>query len=140
MFALFTLKFWEIHDYTSRKESREWLRINIADGWWRRGLFQFVLAMTRGAITMVGFVLLVFMLARQLTVNAIPEDRMMGAAIVILFSIIVLSIVLGALGIQAAESVFVRYVSQNVSYTSVIILKRVIKAKINEGLLLCLMV
>ena len=57
-----------------------------------------------------------------------------------LISIFVITWLLGSYGIRAAESSFVRYVSQNVSYTSMIILKRVIKAKVELGILIMLAV
>ena len=47
---------------------------------------------------------------------------------------------IGYFGIRLTEAAFLRYVSQNVSYTSAIILKRAVKAKIDLGIVLvCVM-
>ena len=85
---------------------------------------------------MAMFALLLFATARQFQpANATPDARMYGGALGMLISIFVITWLLGSYGIRAAESSFVRYVSQNVSYTSMIILKRVIKAKVELGIL-----
>ena len=140
MFLLFTLKYWEIQDYTHRKEVREWMKDHVIDGWYRRGLFTFVSSLGRGAAVMIGIVLASYIIAHQFTYNSIPEARMLGAGLTIVGSILLIGAFLGFFGIYSAESVFTRYVSQNVSYTSSIILKRVVKAKVNIGLLLMMLV
>jgi hypothetical protein len=38
------------------------------------------------------------------------------------------------MALRASETVFVRYVSQNVGYTATIILKRVVKSKVELGI------
>ena len=136
MIALFTIKFWEIKDYTDRREVREWLAKYIADGWWRRGLAVFTWSFAKGAIAMMLFVFFLFAIARQISVNSIPTPVMAGSALAMLLSLCGLAYVLGWLGIRSTEQAFVRYVSQNVSYTSSIILKRVVKAKIDIGIVL----
>ena len=45
-------------------------------------------------------------------------------------------IVIGYAFIRVTEASFIRYVSQNVAYTSMIILKRAVKAKLDLGLIL----
>lgn len=138
MAVLFTLRLWQIHDYTDRSEVRSWLASYIADGWWRRGLAKVSWSISKGALAMSGFAFLLFAMAREFTVNAVPDSRMYGGAVSMLLSFVALGTFLGALGISAAEGSFVRYVSQNVSYTSIIILKRVIKSKVDIGILLML--
>ncbi len=139
--VLLTLNFWEIHDYTNRRELRSWIAVYIADGWWRRGLLRLVGAVARAAMCMALFALLLFAIARQFQpTNATPDARMYGGAVGMLLSVVVIAWLLGSYGIRAAESSFVRYVSQNVSYTSMIILKRVIKAKVELGILIMLVV
>ena len=135
LFALFTIRFWEIKDYTDRKEIREWLRLNIADGWWRRGLAIFLWSLMKATFIMSLFFVFVFGLARQFTVNAIPTAPMVGGGVALFISISLLYYAIGYVGMAASENVFVRYVSQNVSYTSQIIIKRVIKSKIDIGIM-----
>jgi Ran GTPase-activating protein (RanGAP) involved in mRNA processing and transport len=135
MFAFFTIRFWEIKDYTDRKEVREWLRINIADGWWRRGLAVFTWSLAKGCLFLGIFGILLFGTARQFTANAMPTAPMVGGALAIFGAILLLYYILGYIGMHASESVFIRYVSQNVSYTSQIILKRVVKVKIDIGIM-----
>jgi len=140
MFFLFTLKFWEIKDYTDRVDIRRWLALNIADGWWRRGLAVFTWSMVKGLLFMSCFALFMFALAREMNVNSTPTANMLGGGIAIFLSTVGLIYTIGYIGMKAAESVFVRYVSQNVSYTSSIILKRVVKAKVDIGIMLMFIV
>ncbi len=140
VFFLFTLKFWEIKDYTDRREIREWLRWNIADGWWRRGLLVFTWAMVKALLFLGILALLLFAIARELNHNSTPTGYMVGGALSIFVCAVVAIYIIGYIGMRAVESVFVRYVSQNVSYTSSIILQRVIKAKIDIGIVLMFIV
>jgi len=140
MFFLFTLKFWEIKDYTDRRDVRQWLARNIADGWWRRGLAVFTWSMIKGLLFMGCFALLMFAMARQFNVNSTPTASMLGGAVAIFASTVGVIYTIGYIGMKASESVFVRYVSQNVSYTSSIILKRVVKSKVDIGIMLMFMV
>lgn len=134
MVVFFTLGMWEIKDYSDRKEIREWMREYVADGWWRRGLFNTVLRLGQGCFAMLAFSFGLFAVARGLNVNSLPEDATVGCALAIVTSVLATAWVVGYMALRATEVTFVRYVSQNVSYTSSIILKRVVKAKVNIGL------
>jgi len=136
----FTLKFWEVRDYTDRREVREWLRMYIADGWWRRGLFKVTYIMMQAMFYLILFILGIFVVAREINLNSIPEAPMIGTVLAIFTCITVLTFILGWMAIRSAEHTFIRYVSQNVSYTSAIILKRIVKAKVNVGILFMLII
>jgi len=80
--------------------------------------------------------LLLFFFTTQSFFNFIPDERHVGATIWIATAVCIFTIAASYLGLRAVAKVFVRYVSQNVNYTSTIILKRVIKAKIEIGLVM----
>ena len=138
MVVFFTLGMWEIKDYTDRREIREWMREYIADGWWRRGLLRTVARLGMGCFAMLSFAFGLFAVARQLNVNSLPESAMVGCSLAIITSILATAWVVGYMALRSTEETFVRYVSQNVSYTSSIILKRVVKVKVNIGLIFML--
>lgn len=136
MAVLLTVKFWQISDYSNRSEIKAWLKKYIADGWWRRGGLNVALSMSQGLLVMALVLLGINGLATQAADVTIPEERIVGAFIAVGVSVVFVIWVLGYAGIRFTEAAFVRYVSQNVSYTSAIILKRAVKAKIDLGLLL----
>jgi len=134
MAVVFTLHIWEIKDYTDRIEVREWLREFIADGWWRRGLLKTIWGLCKCCFVFLFFVFGLFAVARELNVNSLPEDSVVGSSLAIIASILVVYWVIGYMALRTTEVTFVRYVSQNVTYTSSIILKRVVKSKVDIGL------
>lgn len=134
--VLLTLCVWEIRDYSDRKEIREWLREYIADGWWRRGLLKTITGLAKCCFAMLAFAFGLFAVARELNVNSLPEASMVGCSLAMIASILLAHWIIGYMGLRSAEVSFVRYVSQNVSYTSSIILKRVVKSKVDIGLTL----
>ena len=60
----------------------------------------------------------------------------MGTVFLLGLSVTFTTWLLGYMGIRMTEAAFLRYVSQNVSYTSQIILKRAVKSKMELGILL----
>lgn len=134
MAIFFILKFWSISDYTNREEVQKWLENYIADGWIYRGGFALMISILRGclAVTILGAML--FIVAREFTVNSLPEPRIVGSFVIVIVSVSVVIWFLGYELMKATERAFTRYVSQNVSYTSSIILKRVLKSKIELGI------
>lgn len=139
MAFIFTVWFWEIHDYTDRDEVRSWLGNYVADGWWRKGGLRFLSGMIAGCCAMAFIAWFLFALAKEGTSQAIPQERETGVALVAIGTVSGCVWVLGLMGMRSAEQVFVRYVSQNVSYTSTMILKKVVKAKVEVGLALLLL-
>jgi hypothetical protein len=132
----FTIRFWEISDFSNRPEMKEWLGQYVADGWWRRGGAHIMLSMVR-MLAVTGFVLLVIQaVATQVAVSIIPDSRIVVSVVAVGLSVTFLIWQLGYYGVRVTEQAFVRYVSQNVSYTSSIVLKRALKSKIDLGLLL----
>lgn len=140
MAVLFTIRFWEISDYSNRAEVREWLKNYVADGWWRRGGLYVAKYMAQGYLTLALVCYIIWLIANQFGPRSLPEARIIGAALAAFASVVFIVWVLGFVGIKFTESAFERYVSQNVSYTSSIILKRVLKAKTDMGfVLMCLL-
>jgi hypothetical protein len=136
MAVLFTIRFWEISDYSNRTEVKKWLAKYITDGWWRKGGAGVALSMLKGLAVMGGCLWLMFAISTQFTANSVPEGRIIGGTLAVGASVVAVIWVLGYIGIRLTEAAFVRYVSQNVAYTSAIILKRAVKAKIDLGILL----
>jgi Ran GTPase-activating protein (RanGAP) involved in mRNA processing and transport len=140
LFVAFTLKMWQILDWTDRNEVRTWLSRYIADGWWRKGGLM-VAVNTLIAICMLTSVYyFIYAAAREFNVNSIPEARIVGGAVVTAICTVFTVWLIGYCGIRSTEVAFIRYVSQNVSYTSVMVLKKAVKAKVEVGLSLMLMV
>ena len=77
-----------------------------------------------------------YILARQFSSVSFPSGTMVAGTFVLSTIIIFVVTLVSYSLIRSAESAFVRYVSQNVGYTSTMILKRVIKAKTEIGLAL----
>lgn len=113
-----------------------WLKKYIADGWWRRGGLGVALSMAQGLLLMALVLLAINALATQAAEVTLPETRIVGAFFAVGASVVFLIWIFGYIGIRFTEAAFVRYVSQNVSYTSAIILKRAVKAKLDLGILL----
>jgi hypothetical protein len=140
MATLFTLRFWEIRDYTDREEIRLWLRKYVGDGWWRRGGLGVAVSTARGLVYIGVLFLLLFVVSRQFNPRtALPEPRMIGGVAITGLSVILIIYILGYVCIRSTEAIFVRYVSQNVAYSSGLILKKVIKSKTEIGLSLMLL-
>ena len=161
MSVMFLLTFWQISDYSNRSEIKVWLHKYISDGWWRRGGLNVATSMARGLLLLGLIMIAMNALATAAGVETIPESRILGAFFAVAASVIAVIWFLGYIGIRFTEASFVRYVSafihhslvlrlinifpshclnryvsQNVSYTSAIILKRAVKAKLDLGILL----
>ena len=136
MSVLFTIRLWEIKDYTNREEVRQWLKKYIADGWWRRGGLNIAYSMAQGCIVTSLIVFFIYAISKQFGTMTLPPSEFIGATLMTCLSVIFIIWILGYFGIRTTEGAFVRYVSQNVSYTSQIILKRAIKAKVELGIFL----
>lgn len=136
MAILFTIRFWEISDYSNRPEVTKWLHRYISDGWWRRGGLNVAISMAKGCIGMGICVLVIHSVSRNFASQSLSTGIVLGSIFYIGVVIVGTIWVLGYIGIKTTESAFVRYVSQNVAYTSAIILKRAVKAKIDLGIIL----
>ena len=158
--AVLTFYLWEISDYSNRGEVRKWLSRFVSDGWWRRGgwdivrftilcylLFAFsawllfALAMQFNQSWVMTYILGLFSAAlcnssSLLHLNKVPPADVLGTVFLLGLSVTFLTWLLSYMGIRMTEAAFLRYVSQNVSYTSQIILKRAVKSKIELGILL----
>lgn len=131
----FTIQFWEISDYSNRNEMKVWLGKYVADGWWRRGGAH-VSTLVFKAMLATGFgMLLIQAISMQFGMMTIPNSGIYLSLLAVTLSVVFLVSVGAFYGIRITEKAFVRYVSQNVSYTSAIILKRAVKSKIELGLL-----
>ena len=136
MAVLFTVRFWEIHDYSNREEVKTWLQTYIADGWWRRGGLNIVVSITRALIALVLIIFLLYAIPNNLGGGSIPNALYLSTIFCVGMVIIAMITTIGFYFIRITEAAFTRYVSQNVAYTSAIILKRAVKAKIDIGLIL----
>lgn len=135
--VLFTFRFWEISDYSNRGELRNWLHKYVSDGWWRRGGINIAQVTVECYLFLVAIAWLLFATAKQFKNSEwIPHTDIIGTAFLLGISVTAIVWLLGYLGIRMTETTFLRYVSQNVSYTSQIILKRAVKSKIELGFLL----
>jgi Ran GTPase-activating protein (RanGAP) involved in mRNA processing and transport len=140
VFVVFTLKMWQILDWTDRSEVRTWLGRYIADGWWRKGGFMVAVNIFMSILAVLVAYYLIFAIAREVDINAIPEARVAGGVVVTVVCAVCTVWFIGYCGIRATEIAFIRYVSQNVSYTSVMVLKKAVKAKIEVGFSLMIVV
>jgi hypothetical protein len=136
MSVLFTIRFWEISDYSNRIEITKWLHRYIADGWWRRGGLGIAISTAKGCVALGCCILVINAVSRNFSSQSITTGMVVGSIFFIGVTIVVVIWALGYMGIKFTEAAFVRYVSQNVAYTSAIILKRAVKAKIDLGILL----
>eukprot|EP01041_Mallomonas_annulata_P000898 gene898-1738_t len=133
MVILLIFRLWEITDYTDRKSVRKFMHEYVNAGWWMRGGVHVALIMARATIVGAIFLLLLFYIVK-LFLFEIPEPRLVGAVVWMSASVIGFIWLLGYICIRAVERTFMRYVSQNKNYTSSIILKRVIKSKVELAL------
>ena len=136
MAVLFTVRFWEISDFSNRPEVTKWLHKYISDGWWRRGGLNVAISMLKGVIGCGLLILVVNSISRGFSSESTSTGIVVGSVFYIGMIIVCVIWTLGYLGIKTTEAAFIRYVSQNVAYTSSIILKRAMKAKIDLGLML----
>ena len=83
---------------------------------------------------------ILYVVSRQFNQTSFPTATMIAGACTLSACIIIVVTLLAVALIRSAESAFVRYVSQNVGYTSTMILKRVVKAKVEIGLALMLLI
>lgn len=133
---LLIIRFWEINDYSNREEVKNWLSRYIADGWWRKGGLNIAVSMTIITAAMGGFILVLYAVPKNFGSDTTANALYISSAA--FFGIIIISLIwmIGYACIKVTEATFLRYVSQNVAYTSAIILKRAVKAKIDLGLVL----
>ena len=137
MAVLYTFQMWEIKDYTDLGEVQTWLRVYIADGWINRGGARLAWSITQGCVSMFLFMWFLYAIANEVySYGAIPANLHISTVLGIYFSILIIIWTIGYRGFKATEGAFIRYVSQNVTYTSTILLKRVVKAKTEVGLAL----
>ncbi len=133
---LFTLRFWEIKDYSSRNDVKIWLHNYIADGWWRRGGLKIIISACLICLCLGLLILSINTLANGFGADSISNGLLLSSVGSIGFSVVFLIWLLSMFWMRITEQAFIRYVSQNIAYTSIIILKRVVKAKVDIGLVL----
>lgn len=137
MAALFAFRMWEIKDYTDSKEVQIWLRTYVADGWVRRGGLRLARSITIGCVCLAAFLMFILGVSNDFFFQpSMPSYAMASTTFAIFLSILVIIWFIGYRGFRATEAAFVRYVSQNVNYTSTIILKRAVKTKTEIALAL----
>lgn len=144
---LLTLKTWQIRDYTNREDVKQFIMDYIQDRWFLRGGVKILGFMIMACAVVVGVLASLYAISQQNDYNAPPPIVLGTVGCVCLSAILGIfflgtpihffsftflpSLPLPAYFIRkAAEAVFVQYVSQNVNYTSAIILKRVVKSKV----------
>jgi hypothetical protein len=123
------LNLWQIRDYTDRKEVRTWIGNYIADGWYRKGGLHIVFATAKACLAVTLVFAIMYMISQQGDYD-VPDPIVFGTVFCICASVIAVIYIIAVVIIRSAEAAFVQYVSQNVNYTSTIILKRVIKSKV----------
>ena len=137
--VLFLLRMWQIPDYTNRKAIRSWMKDYVADGWWKRGGLRVAVSVAKGLAGGIFFLVCLHLVSTLGNVTNQVDPRIVGGILAISASVIVILWALGIYGIKLSEGAFARYVSQNVNYTSIIILKRVIKVKVELGIVFMLL-
>lgn len=135
MAVLFLFRFWHISDYSDREEIKIWLHRYIADGWWKRGGLGVANSMARACFVLGMIMLTTYAISRVFSSESLSSGFVLSTNFAIFLSITGIVWMFGYIGIKITENAFVRFVSQNVAYTSVIILKRAVKAKIDVGLI-----
>ena len=131
----FLLRLWEITDYTDRSVVRKWLKMYIADGWLRRGGLHIIISMLKACIVMFILMYGMYQISQQSSID-LPGPLVFGTVFSTIAVTVTVIFLLSVVAIKAAEDSFLQYVSQNVNYTSTIILKRVIKSKVESCLCL----
>lgn len=134
--VLFTLRLWEIHDYSDREEVKKWLNRYIADGWWMRGGLNIATSTASICFAMALLILLMNTIANSMGADSISSGLLLSTAFAIGLSVTLVIWGMALAWIKTTEKTFLKYVSQNVAYTSVIILKRAVKAKFDIGIVL----
>jgi hypothetical protein len=130
----FTLFYWEFHDFTDRKDVSRWLLDFVADGWWRRGGVRLLWWISKAVLIVGAVALFLYVFSRQFSISSsLPNPTILGVSLVVGIVVVAGTWLIVYFFLRITESIFVRYVSQNVSYGSVLILKRVIKAKVEIG-------
>ena len=94
----------------------------------------------RGLLMLAFVVFVLYASAHQFNASALPDSRVVGSFLGLLCCVVTIVWILGYFYIRGTEMAFVRYVSQNVSYTSAMILKKAVKTKVEIGILLMLIV
>ena len=134
------LRVWEVKDYTDSKGLRVWLAKYILDGWWRRGSFSVAWTLIQGILSMAFVLVFLQLLTKQANNNSVPESRMLGTFLIIAAAVLCIIWLFAYYLLSNTESVFKKYVSQNVNYTSSMIFKKVIKTKVELAMLLMLLI
>lgn len=98
-----------------------------------------LLLMSRAVLSAALFMFVIYVTSRQLGTHSLPTSQMAVAVIAVGACVIIVVTAATLSFIRSAELAFTRYVSQNVGYTSTMILKRVIKAKVEVGICLMLL-
>lgn len=132
---LFTFRLWEISDYSNRDELKLWLYRYIADGWVKRGGFNILKSILFSILTLLLFILIFYATTKSFGNKTLFYGLLSSSIFVVGLSTVLTLWILFLLVNKAIEKSFTRYVSQNVAYTSMIILKRTIKAKIDIGII-----
>lgn len=138
MTFLFMLQFWEIRDYTNRHFVRNWISNYIADGWIYKGGLNIVKCTLYGCMGGISIFVLIYIFSKQGNFVA-PSLFEITTLLCLVFVIVGVIAMIAYNFIKNAETSFVRYVSQNVNYTSAIILKRVVKSKLEMALILIIL-
>ncbi|RYH21327.1 hypothetical protein EON65_20940 [archaeon] len=134
--VFFFVRFWEIKDYSERKGVKKWLHTYITDGWFRRGGKKIFFSLVTAVGTLGFFILCIHALTNSMGPDSLSNGLILSSLFAVGISIVAVLWLISVIWIRITEQTFVRYVSQNVAYTSVIILKRAIKAKMDIGLVL----
>ncbi len=98
MSILFTLRFWQISDYSNRNEVKKWLGRYITDGWWRKGGLGVAISMGRAVVVMGLCLWLLLAVSTQFNNNSTPDPRILGSTIAIGISVVFIVWLLGYFG------------------------------------------
>ena len=129
---LFTLHQWNIEDYSDRILVKKFMESYIYDGWWRRGWRRIVLGITIAFLISWSALVILYIILGAFTYTN-PDDRYIGSILWVSACVFSFLALLSFVGVRAVVNAFKRYVSLNVNYTSTIILKRVLKVKVEIG-------
>jgi predicted neutral ceramidase superfamily lipid hydrolase len=115
---------------------KSWLSNYVADGWWRRGSLTILISLTKAIALLASAILILYAIPNNFGSGSIPSALYLSSMALVALVIITVLWAIGYASIKLTEASFLRYVSQNVAYTSAIILKRAVKAKVDIGLIL----
>ena len=138
--VLFTLFYWNICDYSDQNEIRGWLSANVNRAWLVRGAGGVLLRLLQMAVGCVALVLLALGIASDMSSQTLSDSRVTGGLVAVAVSFVVVGFVISALCLSSVRSLFLKYASQSTDHTSAIILKEVLKSKMEIGILLMLAV